>query len=380
MSERREEIASLVQEKMGGGSVVAKEKKPVVVVAKKKVNYAIELMKMKSSAKAMFFHKDWSVGKLVDKLATVAKVSNVNNTSDEAMKLALYNAETGNVLPMNESLAALIARKEIQQAAAVALERVSVPFVALQLEKAQNKVKKKKEMGPKRKASSANENARKKTLSEIAEPESIPKTPTTQQPNMTPKLNHPAPQFDTAAVVNKQFKDVKLSDYKGQWVVLFFYPLDFTFVCPTEIIAFSEAAEEFKKINTQVIGCSVDSKFSHLAWINQSRDNGGLGEMKIPLLADVKKEIATAYGVLKEDEGIAYRGTFIIDPKQNLRQITINDLDVGRNVEEVKRLVDAFQFHDEHGDVCPVNWKKGGKTMKADVDGSKEYFQAAYKQ
>ncbi|TPX57224.1 hypothetical protein CcCBS67573_g09280 [Chytriomyces confervae] len=153
--ERREEIASLVQEKMGGGSVVAKEKKPVVVVAKKKVNYAIELMKMKSSAKgesfiptesrvylrihfpcesalasqAMFFHKDWPVGKLVDKLATVAKVSNVNNTSDEAMKLALYNAETGNVLPMNESLAALIARKEIQQAAAVALERVSVPFV-----------------------------------------------------------------------------------------------------------------------------------------------------------------------------------------------------------------------------------------------------------
>ncbi|KAJ3233988.1 NAD-dependent protein deacetylase sirtuin-2 [Chytriomyces hyalinus] len=234
-------------------------------------------------------------------------------------------------------------------------------------------------MGPKRKAPAANEKARKKTLSEIPEPESIPKTPTTNTANMTPKLNHPAPQFETAAVVNKQFKDVKLSDYKGQWVVLFFYPLDFTFVCPTEIIAFSEASEEFKKINTQVIGCSVDSKFSHLAWINQSRDNGGLGEMKIPLLADVKKEIATAYGVLKEDEGIAYRGTFIIDPKQNLRQITINDLDVGRNVEEVKRLVDAFQFHDEHGDVCPVNWKKGGKTMKADVDGSKEYFQAAYK-
>ncbi|KAI8831199.1 hypothetical protein BJ741DRAFT_324876 [Chytriomyces cf. hyalinus JEL632] len=156
--ERREEIVSLVQEKMGGGNcvVATKEKKPVVVV-KKKVNYAIELMKMKSSAKgesfiptesrvylricfpcesamasqAMFFHKDWPVGKLVDKLAIIAKVSNVNNTSDEAMKLVLYNAETGNVLPMNESLSALIARKELQQAAAVALERVSVPFVGV---------------------------------------------------------------------------------------------------------------------------------------------------------------------------------------------------------------------------------------------------------
>ncbi|KAJ3071479.1 Peroxiredoxin-2 [Podochytrium sp. JEL0797] len=193
------------------------------------------------------------------------------------------------------------------------------------------------------------------------------------------RIGHPAPQFKTAAVVNKQFKDVALSDYKGKWVVLFFYPLDFTFVCPTEIIAFSEAAEEFKAINTEILGCSIDSKFSHLAWINQARENGGLGEMKIPLLADVTKEIATAYGVLKEDEGIAYRGTFIIDPKQNVRQITINDLDIGRSIDEVKRLVDAFQFHELHGDVCPMNWKKGAKSMVADVNKSKEYFAAVNK-
>ncbi|KAJ3083892.1 peroxiredoxin 2 [Rhizoclosmatium globosum] len=192
------------------------------------------------------------------------------------------------------------------------------------------------------------------------------------------RIGFPAPAFKTAAVVNKQFKDISLADYKGKWVVLFFYPLDFTFVCPTEIIAYSEAAEEFRKINTEIIGCSIDSKFSHLAWINQSRDNGGLGEMKIPLLADVTKEISTAYGVLKEDEGIAYRGTFIIDPKGNLRQITINDLDIGRSIDELKRLVDAFQFHEQHGDVCPMNWKKGAKSMVADVDKSKEYFKAVH--
>ncbi|KAJ3027825.1 UNVERIFIED_CONTAM: Peroxiredoxin-2 [Siphonaria sp. JEL0065] len=197
--------------------------------------------------------------------------------------------------------------------------------------------------------------------------------------NVIPRLGHPAPAFSTQAVVNGAFKEVKLSDYKGKWVVLFFYPLDFTFVCPTEIIAYSEAAEELRKINTEILGVSIDSKFSHLAWTKQSRDNGGLGEIKIPLLADVTKEISTAYGVLKEDEGIAYRGTFIIDPKGNLRQITINDLDIGRSVDELKRLVDALQFHEQHGDVCPVNWKKGAKSMVADVEKSKEYFKAVNK-
>ncbi|KAI9337936.1 thioredoxin peroxidase BgTPx [Obelidium mucronatum] len=192
------------------------------------------------------------------------------------------------------------------------------------------------------------------------------------------KLGHPAPAFSTQAVINKQFKEVKLSDYIGKWVVLFFYPLDFTFVCPTEIIAYSEVADELRKLNTEILGVSIDSKFSHLAWINQSRENGGLGEMKIPLLADVTKEISKAYGVLKEDEGIAYRGTFIIDPKGKLRQITINDLDIGRSTDELKRLIDALQFHDQHGDVCPVNWKKGAKTMVDDVDKSKEYFKAVY--
>ncbi|KAJ3027827.1 UNVERIFIED_CONTAM: Peroxiredoxin-2 [Siphonaria sp. JEL0065] len=193
------------------------------------------------------------------------------------------------------------------------------------------------------------------------------------------RLGKPAPEFTTEAVVNGAFKEVKLSDYKGKWVVLFFYPLDFTFVCPTEIIAYSEAAEEFRKINTEILGVSIDSKFSHLAWTKQSRDNGGLGEIKVPLLADVTKEISTAYGVLKEDEGIAYRGTFIIDPKGNLRQITINDLDIGRSTDELRRLVDALQFHDKHGDVCPANWKKGAKSMVADVEKSKEYFKSVNK-
>ncbi|KAI9337939.1 peroxiredoxin 2 [Obelidium mucronatum] len=192
------------------------------------------------------------------------------------------------------------------------------------------------------------------------------------------KLGHPAPAFSTQAVVNGQFKEVKLSDYKGKWVVLFFYPLDFTFVCPTEIIAYSEVADELRKVNTEILGVSIDSKFSHLAWTKQSRENGGLGELKIPLLADVTKEISKAYGVLKEDEGIAYRGTFIIDPKGNLRQITINDLDIGRSTDELKRLIDALQFHEQHGDVCPVNWKKGAKTMVDDVEKSKEYFKAVY--
>ncbi|KAF9295098.1 thioredoxin-like protein [Linnemannia elongata] len=183
-----------------------------------------------------------------------------------------------------------------------------------------------------------------------------------------------APAFKATAVIDGEFKEVTLEQYKGQYVVLFFYPLDFTFVCPTEIIAFSEAIERFSGLKTAVLACSCDSEFSHLAWVNTPRNQGGLGEMKIPIIADFTKKIATDYGVLKEDEGVAYRGLFIIDPKQVVRQITINDLPVGRNVDEVVRLVEAFQFTDEHGEVCPIGWQKGQSTIKPDVAGSKEFF------
>ncbi|XP_013786087.1 peroxiredoxin 1-like [Limulus polyphemus] len=189
-----------------------------------------------------------------------------------------------------------------------------------------------------------------------------------------PALTKPAPDFRGTAIVDGEFKEIKLSDYKGKYLVLFFYPLDFTFVCPTEIISFSDRVEEFKNIGCEVVACSTDSHFSHLAWVNTPRKEGGLGNMKIPLLADKNLDIARAYGVLKEDEGIAFRGLFIIDEHQKLRQITVNDLPVGRSVDETLRLVQAFQFTDKHGEVCPAGWKPGDDTMKPNPVGSKEYF------
>ncbi|KAM8930106.1 peroxiredoxin-1 [Pelodytes ibericus] len=189
------------------------------------------------------------------------------------------------------------------------------------------------------------------------------------------KIGKLAPDFTATAVMpDGQFKDLKISDYRGKYVVFFFYPLDFTFVCPTEIIAFSERAEEFKKINCEVIAASVDSHFSHLAWTNTSRKDGGLGAMKIPLVSDTKHSISKDYGVFKEDEGISFRGLFIIDEKGILRQITINDLPVGRSVDETLRLVQAFQHTDKYGEVCPAGWKPGSDTIKPDIKKSKEYF------
>jgi len=193
---------------------------------------------------------------------------------------------------------------------------------------------------------------------------------------MAPELTKSAPDFQGVAVINGAFKDIKLEDYQGKYLVLFFYPLDFTFVCPTEIIAFSDRVEEFRKINCEVVACSTDSHFSHLAWINTARKDGGLGKMNIPLLADKSCKISKAYGVYKEDAGITFRGLFIIDEKQNLRQITINDLPVGRSVDETLRLVQAFQFTDKHGEVCPAGWKPGDATMKPDPEGSKAYFKS----
>lgn len=188
------------------------------------------------------------------------------------------------------------------------------------------------------------------------------------------QIGAPAPGFTTEAVVDGRFKKISLSDYKGKWVVLFFYPLDFTFVCPTEIIAFSDRFDEFQKLGVQPIAASTDSKFSHLAWIERPRNDGGLGKMNIPVIEDTNHSISRAYGVLKEDEGVAYRGLFIIDPRGILRQITINDMPVGRSVDETIRLVQAFQFVDEHGEVCPAGWKPGALTIKPDVNQSKDFF------
>jgi len=162
----------------------------------------------------------------------------------------------------------------------------------------------------------------------------------------------------------------------GHWVVFFWYPLDFTFVCPTEIIAFGVRYSEFEALNAKVIGASCDSVYSHLQWCNTARADGGLGDMKIPLLADYTKEVATKYGVLLPD-GSTLRATFLISPQGILKQITMNDLPVGRNVDEFIRLIKAFQYNEKYGDVCPANWQPGDQTMKADPNGSKEYFASA---
>jgi len=186
-------------------------------------------------------------------------------------------------------------------------------------------------------------------------------------------VGNKAPAFKATALVNGDFKEMSLDNFKGKWKVLFFYPLDFTFVCPTEIVAFSEAAEKFRSIGCELIGCSVDSQFSHLAWTQQPRNKGGLGEMKIPLLADITKQIANDYGVLV-DNSVALLGTFIIDNNDIIQQATINNLSVGRNVDEILRLVEAYQYTATHGEVCPAGWTKGDKTMKPDPKGSQEYF------
>jgi len=184
-----------------------------------------------------------------------------------------------------------------------------------------------------------------------------------------------APHFEGTAVdKDGNFVELKLSDYKGKYLVFFFYPLDFTFVCPTEIIAFSDRADEFRAINCEVVACSVDSHFSHLAWTERPRNKGGLGKMNIPLLSDITKRISKDYGVLLEDAGVALRGLFIIDDKGILRQSTINDLPVGRSVDETIRLVQAFKFTDQHGEVCPAGWKPGKATIKPNVNESSEYF------
>ena len=187
-----------------------------------------------------------------------------------------------------------------------------------------------------------------------------------------------APDFTAQAVMpDGSFKEVSLSDYRGQYVILFFYPLDFTFVCPTEIIAFSEAVNQFADLGVQVLGVSIDSQFSHLAWRNTPRVQGGLGEIGYPLVADINKQIARDYDVLL-DGGIALRGLFLIDKEGIVKHQVINDLPLGRSVDEAVRMCKALQYFEANGEVCPANWQEGARTIKPDVEGSKEFFGAEY--
>ncbi|KAL1405780.1 cTPxI [Vanrija albida] len=190
---------------------------------------------------------------------------------------------------------------------------------------------------------------------------------------MSARIQKPAPEFTGTLVKNGEFSEISLKDYAGKWVVLFFYPLDFTFVCPTEILAFNNALDQFAAIGAEVIGVSTDSEYTHLAWAQTPRKEGGLGpDLKLGLLADRNHAVSKAYGVLLEEEGIALRGTFFIDPKGVLRASHIHDLPVGRSVEETIRVVKAFQFTDEHGEVCPAGWEEGKDTI--DTDNASKYF------
>jgi peroxiredoxin (alkyl hydroperoxide reductase subunit C) len=187
-----------------------------------------------------------------------------------------------------------------------------------------------------------------------------------------------APDFKAQAVMpDGSFQEVSLAEMRGKYVMLFFYPLDFTFVCPTEIIAFSDRAADFEALGVQLIGASVDSHFSHLAWRNTPRSDGGLGDIQYPLLADLNKQISQAYDVLLPD-GIALRGLFLIDKEGIVRHQVVNDLPLGRSVDEALRMVKALQYFEVKGEVCPANWQEGARTIKPDPTGSKDFFGAEY--
>lgn len=184
------------------------------------------------------------------------------------------------------------------------------------------------------------------------------------------------PEFQAKAVIkDKIFDNFCLSDFLGKYVIFFFYPLDFTFVCPTELHAFQEKIKEFEKRNAQIVGCSVDSCFSHAAWLNTPKIKGGIEGVSYPIVSDLNKSISKNFQVLKEDEGIAYRGLFLIDREGVIRHQLVNDLPLGRSVDEVLRLLDALIFHEQNGEVCPANWKTGAKAMKPTDQGLAEYFQ-----
>lgn len=194
---------------------------------------------------------------------------------------------------------------------------------------------------------------------------------------MTLLVTNPAPDFTATAVLpDNTFKeDFKLSDYRGKYVLLFFYPLNFTFVCPSEILAFNKAVDQFEAHNCQLIGISIDSHYSHLAWKNTPVNEGGIGKINYPLVSDLNKSISRAYGVLL-DAGIALRGLFLIDRDGIIRHMVVNDLPLGRNVNEALRILFALQFTEQHGEVCPANWNKGEEAMKPTAEGVAAYLTA----
>lgn len=183
-----------------------------------------------------------------------------------------------------------------------------------------------------------------------------------------------APHFSAKAVVaDTIIEDFSLENFKGKNIVFFFYPLDFTFVCPTELHAFQEALGEFDKRNTQVVACSIDSCYTHMAWLNTPKAKGGIQGITYPLISDLNKNIANDYGVLHND-GIAYRGLFLIDKKGIVRHAVVNDLPLGRSTTETLRMVDALSQFEKHGEVCPANWQRGHSTLQATTAGVAEYF------
>ena len=199
-------------------------------------------------------------------------------------------------------------------------------------------------------------------------------------PKYKASIGEPAPPFTAMCYENGNFHSISLSSFKGKWVILFFYPHDFTLVCPTEICSFNDSISTFEKLNTVIIGASTDSMFVHRAFALKPRKEGGLSPLTIPLISDITHSISKEYGCYINKgphEGATVRATYIIDPKGILRHISMNDLNVGRSIDELKRLVEAFQFTDEYGDVCPMNWKPGKRAMKGDLDAPelKKYFE-----
>ena len=192
---------------------------------------------------------------------------------------------------------------------------------------------------------------------------------------MSSLVGKKAPEFEAKAVQsNRIIENFSLKAFRGQNVVFFFYPLDFTFVCPTELHAFQEKKEEFEKRNTRVVACSVDSPYSHYAWLNTPKHEGGIQGIEYPIVSDLNKTISEAFGVLVPGEGIAYRGLFLIDRNGVIRHETVNDLPLGRSVEETLRIVDALNYFEQHGEVCPANWKTGARSLKASKEGVRQYF------
>ena len=193
---------------------------------------------------------------------------------------------------------------------------------------------------------------------------------------MSSLIGKQAPSFTAPTVLpdNTIKPDFALESLRGKYVVLFFYPLDFTFVCPTEILEFNRKLADFKELGAEVVGVSVDSQFTHLAWKNTPVDAGGIGDVQYPLVADLTKQISRDYGVLFEDAGVAFRGTFLIDKEGVVKHAVVNDLGLGRNIDEALRMVSALRHHETHGEVCPANWNDGDDAMTPTPEGVANYL------